>query len=111
MVEMEVIVIRVGLKSAPDAGVSGRKGRVGRGIGASGCSVVVEDVSVCLGEGRKGVGNAGCVVGLFWECPVKESSGGGVCHLVPREGSVAGCPHYAGMREGGALSKDGQGKS
>lgn len=41
---------------------------------------------------------------------MKESSGGGVGH-VSKEGSVAGCPHYVGMREAGAVRKNDQGKS
>lgn len=40
--------------------------------------------------------------------PEKQSSYGGVCHLVPSEESVAGCPHNAGARDGGALGEDGK---
>lgn len=55
---------------------------------------------------------------LIWDCAEKEGSGSGVCHLVPREGSVAGCPqsrrrcpHYAVMRESGALGEDDKDKN
>lgn len=48
----EVIAIRVNSKSTPNAGVCGRKGRVGTRIGASSCSIVVENDSVVVGEGR-----------------------------------------------------------
>lgn len=44
----EVIVIRVCLNSAPNAGICDIKGRVGRGKGAPDCYIVVEDVVVCL---------------------------------------------------------------